>query len=139
MAQGCPEIVGVRNISLSFTDCDGGDGAVSIRARTHTMSKDELPMYNMATYTLEGLSRGRAKRTYTNATIELPIVRDLAIPLIYYQGRAAISVQIEHINGVVVAASNGIVTGVEASDGNDVRMNLEFAKIEELLPSGALV
>lgn len=136
----CPNQVGVKNLTLAFRDCENGlpGGVGDIRPRTHVMSPDELPKYITTNFTLEGLSAGRVKRTYKNASVELMVVRDLRIPLQYYQGRAAITIQVEHVNGIVITGLDGFVTGVEASDGNDVSMTIEFERLEELLASGAL-
>lgn len=136
----CANQVGVKNLAITFRDCDGGliGGVGDIRSRVHELAQDELPKYMMVNYTLEGLSGGRVKRTYKNARIEIMVVRDLSIPLAYYQGRASIDIQVEHVNGIVVTGIDGSVVEVETSDGNDVTMNIEFKRVEELLPSGAL-
>lgn len=136
----CPKVVGVKNLTFSFTDCDAGTdgGTGNIRARTHSMAKDELPMYVVTNFTLEGLSAGRVKRTYQNAKLEAKVVRDERIPLSYYQGRASISFQCEHVNGIVYTGNDGFVTGVESSDSNEISLTIEYERIEELLPSGAL-
>jgi hypothetical protein len=134
----CPNQVGVKNLTLGFTDCDGDSGGIgNVAPLAHVMSLDELPMYQVVPYKLEGLSGGRVKRTYENSKIELSVVRNLAVPLAYYQGRASIDYQCEHINGSVMTGVGGFVTGQDTSDGNDVKLTIEFATIVEVLPPGA--
>lgn len=137
----CQNLVGVRNLVLGFVDCSSNvvGSAGTIKSRTHAMAKDELPMYMMVNYTNEGTSNGRVKRTYENCKVEIKVSRDISIPLQYYQGRASIDYQCEHLSGAVVTGLSGFVTGVETSDGDEVSMTIEFIRLEELLPSGAII
>lgn len=136
----CQNQVGVLNLTLAFTNCDGqsGAGGANIAARTHLMAKDQLPSYLVPNYTLVGTTNGRAKRQYANSKIKVDVSRDLSIPLGYYQGQAAIDYQCEHLSGAVVTGTSGYVVGAAESDGDTVTMNIEFAVLEELLPAGAL-
>ncbi len=136
----CQNQIGVLNLLLAFTNCDAnsGSGGANIAPRTHYMAKDQLPMYLTVPYTLVGTTQGRAKRQYANAKIKVDVSRDLSIPLSYYQGQAAIDYQCEHLSGVVVTGTNGLVVGATESDGDTVTMNIEFALLEELLPAGSL-
>jgi hypothetical protein len=136
----CQNQVGVLNLTLAFTNCDAnaGSGGANIAPRTHFMAKDQLPMYLVPPYTLVGTTQGRAKRQYANAKIKIDVSRDLSIPLGYYQGMAAVDYQCEHLSGAVVTGSSGYVIGAAESDGDTVTLNLEFAKLEELLPAGSL-
>lgn len=135
----CLTQVGVRNLTIAFTDCDapspGGIG--DIKATAHIMNQDALPMIEATPYNLEGLSGGRVKRTFKNATIQLDIMRNPAIPLAYYQGRAGLDIQIEYINGSVITGTNGGVTGPEASDTASVSFTTEFTQLTEITPPGA--
>lgn len=136
----CQNQVGVLNLTLAFTNCDAnaGSGGANIAPRTHYMAKDQLPMYLVPAYTLVGTTQGRAKRQYANAKIKVDISRDLAIPLGYYQGMAAIDYQCEHLSGAVVTGTGGFVINAAESDGDQVTMNIEYALLEELLPAGSL-
>lgn len=136
----CQNQVGVRNLTLGFTNCDQsqGTGAGSIAPRTHVMAKDQLPSYMVLGYKLVGTTNGRAKRQYQNATLKVDVSRDLTIPLAYYQGGAAIDYQCEHLSGAVITGTSGYVVGAADSDGDTVTMNIEFAILEELLPAGSL-
>lgn len=136
----CQNQVGVLNLTLAFTNCDASasSGGANVAPRTHFMAKDQLPMYLVPAYTLVGTTQGRAKRQYANAKIKVDVSRDLAIPLGYYQGMAAIDYQCEHLSGAVITGTSGYVIGAAESDGDTVTMNIEFAVLEELLPAGAL-
>ena len=135
----CPNQIGVKNLTIAFTDCDapspGGIG--DVKATAHIMDKDALPEYQATPYKLEGLSGGRVKRSYQNASIKLKLIRNLAVPLAYYQGRAGLDVQIEHINGSVMTGTGGFVTDPQASDGNSVEFTADFQSLTEILPPGA--
>lgn len=137
----CQNQVGVLNLTLGFTNCGSSGiatGSSDISPRTHQMAKDQFPMYIMVPYTLSGTTNGRVKRSYDNAKVKIDISRDLAIPLSYYQGAAAIDFQCEHLSGAVVTGVSGFVTGVTESDADTVSMTIEFALLEELLPAGAI-
>jgi hypothetical protein len=136
----CQNQVGVRNLTLAFTNCDAnsGSGGADIAPRTHLMAKDQLPMYLVPNYTLVGTTNGRAKRQYANSKIKVDVSRDLSIPLAYYQGMAAIDYQCEHLSGAVVTGTSGYVISAAESDGDTVTMNIEFRNLEELLPAGSL-
>lgn len=136
----CQNQVGVLNLTLGFTNCTNttDSGGANIAARTHYMAKDQLPSYLVPNFTLQGTTNGRAKRMYQNSKIKIDVTRDLAIPLSYYQGQAAIDYQCEHLSGAVVTGKSGYVVGAAESDGDTVTMNIEFASIEELLPAGSL-
>jgi len=135
----CMNQLGVKNLTIAFTDCDapspGGIG--DVKATAHIMNQDALPEYEATPYKLEGLSGGRVKRTFKNCTVKLDIMRNQAIPLAYYQGRAGLDIQVEHINGSVFTATGGAVTDFEASDSNSVSFTAEFGQLTEILPPGA--
>lgn len=137
----CPNQIGVKNVLIAFTDCDNGTagGIGNVAAIAHDMAQDSLPEYDFTGYKLEGVSGGRVKRTYENAKIKLKIIRNLGIPLAYYQGRASMDVQIEHINGSTVTGLSGFVTDKQESDGNEVELTLEFkpSNMTEVLPPGS--
>ena len=97
------------------------------------MAVDALPEIDSVPYKLQGLSAGRVKRTMKNATIKLNVVRSLAVPLSYYQGRASMDVQIEYLNGSVITGLAGAVTDPQPTDGNDVAFTVEFKILTEIL------
>ncbi len=136
---GCLNQVGVKNLLLGFADCDNGSsgGIGNVAGVTHSMAQDELPMYDSVPYTLEALSGGRVKRTYKNCSIKVNVVRNKAIPLQYYQGRASVDYQCEHIDGSVFTGAAGSVVEADDSDSNEVSMTISFASIVEVLAPGA--
>jgi hypothetical protein len=135
----CANQVGVKNLTLAFTDCRSGDagGIGNVKATSHIMAQDALPELDSVPYKLTGLSAGRVKLTYKNASIKLNIVRNLAVPLSYYQGRASMDVQIEFLNGGVMTGIAGAVTEPQASDGNEVNFTVEFDSLSEILSPSA--
>lgn len=131
----CDNQVGVKNIMLTFRDCDTDQvyGPIS-----HELANDEQPQYRTCGYNNEELPGGYVKRTVASETIELTVIRNLGIPLALYQGCASIDIQIEHFNGLVYSAVQGTGTGDETSDAHEVTMTLSFREIDELLPAGLL-
>lgn len=131
----CLNQIGVKNILISFRDCDTDE---VIRNVSHKLSTDELPTVLACTWSNEELTNGYIQRNAVNATIELNVIRDTRVPLAYYQGCAGIDIQIEYLNGLVYTAFNGSVIDAEGSDTHDVPMTISFAEIDELLPAASL-
>lgn len=131
----CGNQVGVRNILITFTDCDSG---ATYGPLAHELAGDAQPAYRLCEYSNEPLPGGFVRRTKGNNQIELVIIRDLRIPLALYQGCAAIDVTVEHFNGMVVTGNSGTGTGDSASDGHEVTLTATFREIDELLPAGVL-
>lgn len=130
----CENQVGVKNVMLTFRDCDTDEEFGPI---AHELADDTQPTYRMCQYSNEDLPGGYIKRTLGNTQIEVAVIRDLGIPLSLYQGCANIDVQIEHYNGLVYSAVNGSSTGTDPSDAHAVTLTMSFRDpIDELLPSG---
>jgi hypothetical protein len=131
----CTSQVGIRNITITFFDCDTQTtyGPIS-----HELAGDAQPTYKLCEYSNEPLPGGFVKRTRGNNEIVVVVIRDLRIPLAMYQGCAAIDMTIEHFNGLVVSGLNGTATGSDASDMHEVTITATFKQIDELLPDGAL-
>lgn len=131
----CENQVGVKNIMLTFRDCDTDEvyGPIS-----HELANDTQPQYRLCGYENEPLPGGYVRRTLSNEQIELTVIRNLGIPLALYQGCSSVDVQIEHFNGLVYSAVGGTGTGTETSDGHEVTLTLSFREIDELLPAGSL-
>lgn len=131
----CDNQVGVKNIVLTFRDCDTDEefGPIS-----HELATDTQPVYRLCKYTNDELPGGYIQRTLASPSIEIVVVRNLGIPLALYQGCASVDVQVEHFNGLVYSAVQGSATGTETSDGHEVTMTLIFREIDELLPDGTL-
>lgn len=130
----CLNQVGVKNILITFTDCDTDEviGPIS-----HELAGEEQPTYRTCEYTNEPMTNGRVMRNKSNQSITVTVERNLGISLAYYQGCARIDMQIEHFDGRVYSAENGTATGEEESDGSDVTITAVFEEIDELLPVGA--
>lgn len=131
----CQNQVGVKNILISFEDCDTGE---VIRNVSHKLATDELPMVRACAWTNEELTNGYVQRNAVNATISISVIRDPRIALSQYQSCASISIQIEYFNGLVYTAFNGSVTTTDGSDTHAVTMDLSFSEIDELLPASTL-
>jgi hypothetical protein len=131
----CGNQVGVKNIMLTFHDCetDRVYGPIS-----HQLATEELPTIRACAYSNEPLPGGYVKRILSNAEIEVSVVRDLRIPLAMYQGCSEIGIQIEYYNGLVYSAVQGTGTGDDKSDTHEVAMTLVYREIDELLPAGVL-
>jgi hypothetical protein len=132
----CESIVGVKNILLTFHDCDTDQ---VFGPYSHELASDELPTLKLCPYTNETLTGGYTRRTYANSLMTMNVIRDLRIPLSYYQGCAALDAQIEYENGLVYTAKGGTHTGDDQSDTHSVTLTLSYKTIDELLPEGALI
>jgi hypothetical protein len=132
----CDNIVGVKNILLTLTDCNTDQ---VIGPYAHELATDELPTWKLCPFTNEVLTGGYTRRTYANSTATLNIIRDLRVPLSWYQGCASIDIQVEYENGLVYTAKGGTHTGDDQSDTHGVTLTLSFKEIDELLPEGALI
>jgi hypothetical protein len=131
----CANQVGVKNILLTFKDCDTDAvyGPIS-----HDLSSDDLPTWRLCPYNNEALPHGYVKRKPTNPEVEIKVIRDLRIPLSMYQGCSDVNLQVEYYNGLVYSAATGTGTGDEKSDTHEVTLTLSFKEIDEMLPAGTL-
>lgn len=130
----CENQVGVKNVMLTFRDCDTDDEFGPI---AHELADDTQPTYRLCNFSNEELPGGYIQRTKGAYQIEVVVVRNLTVPLALYQGCANVDVQVEHYNGLVYSAVNGSATGTESSDAHSVTLTLSFKEpIDELLPVG---
>jgi hypothetical protein len=131
----CENQVGVKNILLTFKDCDTDAvyGPIS-----HKLATDTLPTWRLCPYNNEPLPHGYVKRVPTNPEVEINVIRDLRIPLAMYQGCSDVNLQVEYYNGLVYSAVKGTGTGEEKSDTHEVAMTISFKEIDEMLPQGTL-
>lgn len=131
----CETLVGVKNILLTFHDCEQD---LTVGPISHEQSSEDLPTVRTCAWNNETLVGGYTKRSAANASMELKVIRDLRIPLAFYQGCASVNVQVEYDNGLIYTGVNGGVLGDEKSDTHEVMLDLTFPVLDELLPSGAL-
>jgi len=131
----CENQVGVKNILLSFRDCDTDQvyGPIS-----HELSSEDLPTWRLCGFNNEALPHGYVKRQPTNPEVEIKVIRDLRIPLSMYQGCSDVNLQVEYYNGLVYSAAKGTGTGDTKSDTHEVEMTIVFKEIDEMLPAGTL-
>lgn len=131
----CENLVGVKNILLTFIDCDTEEvyGPIS-----HELATEDLPTWRLCGYTNEAMPAGFVSRTLANAGVEISVIRDLRIPLAMYQGCSSVALQVEYWNGLVYSGVNGTGVGDERSDAHEVTMDISFKEIDELLPAGQL-
>lgn len=130
----CGNQVGVRNILMTFLDCDTD---VSYGPFSHELASEEQPTYKFCDYSNEPLPGGYVRRTRGFNEISLMVIRNLGIPLALYQGCGAIDITIEHFNGLVITGLSGTATGDESSDGHEVTVTAAFRQLDELLPAVA--
>lgn len=131
----CGNIVGVKNILMTFNDCNSD---TKIGPIEHALAGTDLPTWRNCAWTTERLPGGYVKRTASDASVQLTIIRDIRIPLSFYQGCAAIDIQVEYHNGLVQTGIAGGVVGDERSDTHEVTLEIVFATVDEMLPAGAL-
>jgi hypothetical protein len=131
----CENQVGVKNILLTFKDCDTDAvyGPIS-----HLLSSEDLPTWRLCPYNNDPLPHGYVKRQPTNPEVEIKVIRDLRIPLAMYQGCSDVTLQVEYFNGLVYSAAKGTGTGDEKSDTHEVTLTVSFKEIDEMLPNGLL-
>ena len=132
----CNKIVGIKNILLTFTNCDSGQVVGPI---AHELSTDEEPKIRSYEWTQEDLKGGFTKRKHHNPFIEIKVIRDPRVPLKDYQGRSQIDLQVEYVAGYVYTGSEGGVTGDPSSDTYGADMKISFPRVDELLPPGSLM
>lgn len=130
----CPEQIGIRNILMTFKDCDNN---ITYGPLSHELAGEEQPSYRMCDYSNEPLPGGYIRRTRGNNEITVNVIRNLGVPLAMYQGCASINITLEHFNGLVVTGIAGTSTGDEGSDGHEVTITATFKEIDELLPTSA--
>lgn len=131
----CGKQNGVKNILITFTNCDTEEVIPSI---SHNLPDDTLPTYKNCAWAITALTNGYVQRAAANATMTLPVIRDPRIPLTYYQGCASLDVQVEKFDGTVMTLTGGSVVDAEESDGYSVTMNIVASEIDELLAPGSL-
>jgi hypothetical protein len=131
----CDNQIGVKNILISFKDCDTDN---TYGPLSHELSSDDLPTWRLCSYDNEPLPHGYVKRKPTNQEVELKVIRDLRVPLAMYQGCSDVNLQVEYFNGLVYSGAKGTGTGDEKSDTHEVTLTLSFKTIDEMLPKGTL-
>src|SRR5262245_21612790 len=131
----CENQVGVKNIIMTFRDCDT-DAVYGPIA--HMLSSEDLPTWRLCPYNNEALPHGYVKRKPSNPEVEIKVIRDLRIPIAMYQGCSDVDLQVEYYNGLVYSATKVTGTGEDKSDTHEVTMTIVFREIDELLPAGVL-
>lgn len=132
----CDNQVGVKNILLTFHDCDSG---ATLGPISHELASDDLPTVRTCRYTNESMTGGYVSRSLGSPGMEMNVIRDSRVPLAYYQGCASVDAQIEYFNGLVYTGLDGSATGDDLSDTHQVTLTLTFRQeIDEILPAGTL-
>jgi hypothetical protein len=131
----CENQIGVKNVMLTFRDCDTDAvyGPIS-----HDLATEELPLWRLCGFTNEAIPGGYVRRAVANQGVELAVIRDLRIPLAMYQGCSDVTLQVEYFNGLVYSGIEGTGVGDERSDTHEVTLDIAFREIDELLPVGQL-
>jgi hypothetical protein len=131
----CDNLIGVKNILITFNDCDTDTivGPIS-----HKLANEDLPTWKTCVWNNEQLPHGYTKRSASNASVEIAVIRDTRIPLAWYQGCVRIDMQVEYENGLVYTGKGGGVLGDEKSDTHEVSMEIAFRELDEMLPAGAV-
>jgi len=128
----CSNQIGIRNILITFRDCDND---VVYGPVSHELATNALPQLRLCDYNNEAMPGGYVKRVKGNNQIEATVIRNTGIPLALYQGCAAIDISLEYYNGLVVTGRDGTATGQANSDSHEVTITATFRQIDELLPT----
>jgi hypothetical protein len=131
----CDNIIGVKNILMTFRDCDTDQ---VVGPYSHELANEDLPTWKLCPFTNEVLSHGYVRRQTANATVQMNVIRDLRVPLAWYQGCAQVDIQVEYLNGLVYTGNGGTATGDDQSDTHQVTLNLSYRLLDELLPAEQL-
>jgi hypothetical protein len=131
----CENQVGVKNILISFRDCDTD---IVYGPIAHELSSDDLPTWRLCAFNNDALPHGYVQRKPSNPEVEIKVIRDLRIPLAMYQGCSDVNLQVEYYNGLVYSAAKGTGTGDTKSNTHEAEMTIVFKEIDELLPAGTL-
>lgn len=131
----CENVIGVKNVLIWFEDCSTGQrvGPVS-----HDLAGDDLPNWRTCSFVNENLPGGYIKRTHSNMSADLNVIRDTRLPLSWYQGCASVDLQVEYENGIVYTGAGGGVMSEDRSDSHEVALEISFRTLDEMLPDGAL-
>jgi hypothetical protein len=128
----CTNSVGVKNVLITFRSCDTDQVISKV---SHKLATDDIPKVRTCEDKNEALPGGRSKRTQDSPTMELMVIRDLRVPLSFYQGCASMDVQIEYYNGLIYTGFEGVAVGDSRSDAHDIELEIVFERIDELLPA----
>lgn len=131
----CENMVGVKNIVVTFYDCDTDTKYANI---VHKQATNDLPMWKTCAWTNERLVGGFTKRSASDVGCEIKLIRDLRFPLSFYQGCVSIDMQVEYENGLVYTGLGGGILDDTKSDTHEVDLNITFRTVDELLPTGAI-
>lgn len=127
----CPSQVGVRNLVISFKDCDSD---AEWRNVVHKMNGDTLPTVMACNKVTTQLPGGKVQVSEGNGyTFTADIQRVEGIPLAMYQGCAALDISVEWYDGSVWTLINGSVTDATESDGNTITLTASFQEFDEIL------
>jgi len=130
----CENQVGVKNVLITFRNCDTDE--VIQKVAHEEVGENDFNVVNCR-FRNESGKNGKVSVSKDNATMTITVDRNPDIPLSYYQGCAAIDIQVEMKSGRVYTAYNGSVVDPDGSDGTTVTMNLIFSEIDEMLASAA--
>lgn len=127
----CPAQVGVRNLVISFRDCDSDSEWRNI---AHKMNGDILPTVLACNKITTRLPGGKVQVSEGNGyTFTADVQRVESIPLAMYQGCAAIDVSVEWYDGSVWTLLTGSVIDAAESDGNTITLTASFQEFDEIL------
>jgi len=130
----CENQVGVKNVLITFRNCDTDE--VIQKVAHEEVGENDFVVIGCNRRNEAG-KNGKVAVSKDNATMTITVDRNPDIPLSYYQGCAAIDIQVEMHNGVVYTGYNGSVVDPDGSNGSTVTMSLIFSRIDEMLASAA--
>jgi hypothetical protein len=121
---------------ITFRHCETGQVIGPIK---HELAKDDLPTIRTCDHKLDPLPGGYVKMQRSYPCVEMKVIRNVRVPLSYYQGcNVELALQLEYENGLVYTGLKGSIHGDEKSDTHEVDMKIVFRTLNEMLPPGAL-
>lgn len=129
----CDKKEGIKNILLTFTDCDTEETTGPI---SHKQPVDaDLPTVMACSYANTDIGRGRVTVAEQSQNLSVTVQGDRSIPMSWYQGCAEIKIQIEWFTGEVWTGMAGQVIDAEASNRTSITMSIIFEEIDIMLPA----
>lgn len=127
----CANKEGVKNILLTFVDCETGEKISNI-SHKQPLDADNPTMIGCA-FNNTDIGRGRVSVAERSEQMTLTVQGDNAVPISYYQGCASVTVQVEWFSGEVWTGEDGNVIEPDASNRASITMTLVFEKINVML------
>lgn len=125
----CESDVGLKNLVLTFRDCNTGE---EISAISHNLAEDTQFEWNACPYTRTSTSGRKTRVSKASVQINFTVVPSLSIPSNYYTGCAEMDVSAEFYSGRVITATNGSIVDASAMNEESVAIQARFDVLDEI-------